>query len=77
MNKEDIKAIAIIILIGLLFGSVMISVLKWTEHRDKELMEWAEKYEICVANQYHTTPSAYYNENGEYPECDITISFTN
>lgn len=72
---ENLKEISIIVLSGLLLGLILISVLVWSNHRDEELMVWAERYEICVANNYHTTPTAYYNEYGEYPECDIVISF--
>jgi hypothetical protein len=60
-------AIWIIVLI-----TVMGLILWWTNQRDAKLMEWADKYEACVAEQYHTTPSAWYADHGSYPECYVT-----
>ena len=61
-----------------MIGLVSLSFLfQWFEKRDKELMDWAELYEACVLDEYKTTPWEYRNENGEYPECDVTINFEN
>lgn len=40
--------------------------LYWGWH-DAALMQSAQRYEQCVKSQYHTTPSAWYAEHGEYP----------
>lgn len=48
----------------------MVAFLQWTAGRDEKLMQWADAYEKCVSAEYHTTPSAWYVEHGEYPECD-------
>lgn len=43
---------------------------KWTVKHDAQIAEGAAIYEACVAEQYHTSPAAYYQEHGEYPECE-------
>ena len=52
----------------------MTVVLVWLAQRDVELMEWATLYEDCVMVEYNTTPTVYYNENGEYPECEVELN---
>lgn len=41
----------------------------WDWH-DAAVMQSAQRYEQCVKAQYHTTPSAWYAEHGEYPTCE-------
>lgn len=41
----------------------------WTDQNDKLREVAVQKYETCVRDQYHTTPAAWYNEHGEYPDC--------
>lgn len=61
-------------LIALLMG--MVWAMNWLEKRDQQLMRWAGSYEECVKHAYNTTPTAYYWENGEYPECTVQIEIT-
>lgn len=42
----------------------------WSAHHDTQVQASAERYEKCVATKLHTTPSAWYNEHGEYPVCE-------
>lgn len=76
MQNEYIKAYTLSVIGGFIVSGILITfvigVIKWTDHRDAQLMEWAEKYEQCVAQEYHTTPSEYYQKWGQYPECDVT-----
>lgn len=63
--NETLKQIAIATLLIGVAGSIVM----WSNANDKRVMEAADKYEECVKTKMHTTPSAYYNENGEYPTC--------
>lgn len=70
--KSNLRRTVEIILIGTLTVAAIATFLWWTNERDKALNEWATKYEECVKVEYHTTPSAWYAEHGEYPECDVS-----
>jgi len=59
-------------LTGIVIAALVGGFLWWANERDKALMQWAERYEECVQVEYGTTPSAWYLEQGEYPECDTT-----
>ena len=41
----------------------------WNSHRLEAQDAAFEAYEACVADQYGTTPSAFYQMHGVYPEC--------
>lgn len=41
----------------------------WSAAHDKKIEEVAEQYEECVRTEMHTTPTAYYDQYGEFPEC--------
>lgn len=60
------QAIVTVLLIAIAF----IAILYWADKRDEAVMISAERYEECVRNEYHTTPSAWYAEHGEYPVCE-------
>lgn len=60
--KIFIKIVLFILVVFILFN--------WINYRDNELNEKAEKYEQCVKNEYGVSPSFWYQENGEYPECN-------
>lgn len=70
MKKENILSAIIIVIVFTLVIITFVSGLIWADSRTDKLMESAEVYEECIMNQYNTTPSAYYNENGEYPYCE-------
>lgn len=36
---------------------------------DVAVAQAASQYEKCVREQYHTTPSAWREQHGEYPSC--------
>lgn len=38
--------------------------------RDAQIAEGAAKYEACVLKEFNTTPAAYFEANGKYPECE-------
>lgn len=44
--------------------------LSWVNKHDKAIEQSSEAYEKCVMAEYNTTPSAWYNEHGQYPECN-------
>lgn len=50
--------------------ALMIALLALTNVRDMKVAESAKAYETCVARQYHTSPAAFYAENGRYPICN-------
>jgi len=50
--------------------AVIVGILMWSAHHDTQVQASAERYEKCVATKLHTTPSAWYNEHGEYPVCE-------
>ena len=41
----------------------------WQVGHDAAVEKSAQAYEDCIQNEYHTTPSAYMGEHGEYPTC--------
>lgn len=47
--------------------------LKWSAWQDDRRAEAVQRYETCVLEEYNTTPTAWYLQNGEYPECDPKI----
>lgn len=55
-------------MIGVLIG-LGILILVGAALRDKKVEQWADRYEECVAREYHTTPAEYRYQNGEYPAC--------
>lgn len=55
------------ILIGFLIIYLLFFV--WLPRHDKAIEDASDKYENCVKEEYGVTPSYYYAENGEYPEC--------
>lgn len=54
----------------LMVAITMVYYISWTVRRDEQLMKSMEAYEDCVQDEYNTTPSAWYDEHGEYPTCD-------
>ena len=58
------------VLIALIVVGVIVVILTWSSLLDERRNEWADAYEKCVAEEYNTTPSAYYAQHGEYPYCD-------
>lgn len=71
MNKERIAHIAQGAIIGALLGAGIGWYMHWLEQRDHELRVWAGSYEECIQDKYHTTPTQYYWEHGEYPTCQV------
>jgi len=65
MNSEKINAYSMLVLIVVIMGAI----LYWSGKHDKMVEYAAIRYENCVEKKYHTTPSAWYNEHGEYPVC--------
>lgn len=51
--------------IALLYG-----LFQWMQARDEAIAQGAQAYEECVKREFGTTPSAWYNEQGEYPVCN-------
>lgn len=66
MNNQKLNYIVVTITLI----AIMAYLLQWTAKHDNQIMLAAQNYEKCVQNKYKTTPSAWYNENGEYPICD-------
>ena len=64
------KIVKVMTITILLIGT-MVGAIKWMEKIDSEREQAYAKYEACFALQYRTTPSAWYEANGELPECDI------
>ena len=65
LMTDSMKNTAILlIIIGAMIGILILS----SKH-DKAITASAERYEKCVEKEYHTTPSEWYNEHGEYPVC--------
>lgn len=57
----------------LMVAVVLVAYIGWTVKRDEQLMKSMEAYEDCVREEYNTTPAAWYEENGEYPNCDPSL----
>ena len=71
--KDNLIYLLVGTLIAIFIGGIQVS----SSNRDKDLMNWAELYEVCVMREYKTTPTEYYNENGEYPEFDVKVNSVN
>ena len=50
--------------------AAIVMVNRWAANRDIKEMAAAIMYEDCVQREYNTTPSAWYQEHGEYPSCE-------
>ena len=55
----------ILLAIALIYG-----LFHWMGKRDEAVVASAQAYEECVLKEFATTPSAWYNEHGEYPMCN-------
>lgn len=55
----------ILTVIALGYGAV-----SYTAKRDKAVQQSAASYEACVAEEYGTTPTQWYEEQGSYPVCN-------
>lgn len=65
--RRSLKLALIVTFAGIALGPFF----QWIDKRDEALGKWAEKYEECVKVEYNTTPSEWYWEHGEYPECVV------
>jgi len=63
--NENIKTVFFVAMMVVVIGGVVV----WSGKHDEQVAQASDKYETCIMEQMHMTPSAYYNENGEYPEC--------
>jgi len=73
MEKRERRISYLILILYIVLAMTLIAgLLIFFEKRDNELMEWAHKYEKCVEENYLTTPSAWHQEHGNYPECDTS-----
>ena len=56
---------------NLLLGFLIIAgIMYWSEGHDDAVAKSAQAYEMCVADKYHTTPSKWLAEHGNYLYCD-------
>jgi hypothetical protein len=62
-----ITAPHVLLAIGIL--GLILSGLIFSGYHTTALNASADAYTACVQQQYHTTPSAFYGEQGHYPEC--------
>lgn len=63
--NENIKIVFFVAMMVI----VVWGIVAWSGKHDEQVAQDADKYETCIMEQTHMTPSAYYNANGEYPEC--------
>lgn len=63
--NENIKTVFFVAMMVVVVGGIVVL----SGKHDEQVAVAAEKYETCIMEQTHMTPSAYYNANGEYPEC--------
>lgn len=66
MKDTTINSIIVTIILG-----AMLSITLWSAKHDKQVEASSEKYEECVRTEMHTTPTAYYDQHGEYPKCEV------
>lgn len=66
MKDTIINSIVVTIIIAGMLGITL-----WSAGHDKEAEVSVEKYEECVRIEMHTTPTAYYDQHGEYPKCEV------
>lgn len=59
--------------LGVLALLLLVAFLRWTGEQDVKRAAWADAYEQCVREQYHTTPTAWYDQHGEYPDCQTQV----
>ena len=55
--------------ISLLVILAIFMLLKWSNNHTEKLNTAMQAYEQCVQDEYGTTPSHWYAENGELPPC--------
>lgn len=68
IERIEIYGIIVLEMVTILAG--VYGIITWSNWRDEKVMQAAEAYEECVEKQYHTTPSDYRAEHGEYPVCN-------
>lgn len=67
MKNNITKVFAIIAFIA------AIGVVSWlVNERGEKVQKAMDAYEKCVETEYGRTPSSFYQEHGEYPECVST-----
>lgn len=62
------KIIGQIFIISLVLA-IILTIIIWSDSRDKKVMEEMDKYEACVKAEYGVLPANWYAEHGEYPKC--------
>lgn len=68
-RRESAKDVIYQFIISILIASLVAVILVWSGNKDKKTLANADKYEACVAEQFNTTPSEYYQKYGTYPIC--------
>lgn len=64
--NEHIKTTFIV---AMLIVAVSTAVMSTSANHDRMVEISAERYEECIIEQTHKTPSEYYNTYGVYPMC--------
>ena len=66
--NQGIRLVAI--LYALIAVMLIVLVVGAVNALDAQRAQAMEAYETCVQIEYSTTPSAWYQQFGSYPECD-------
>lgn len=66
MPKDSKYMIAIGVLALIVIGAAFFM---WTSNLDAERNAAYEDYQQCVKKEYGVSPTRWYAEHGEYPEC--------
>lgn len=57
----------ILVFMGLFAAIIVFNV--WGDIRERDIRSAAVAYERCVQSEYHMTPTAWYEQTGQYPLC--------
>lgn len=67
-NKLYMKILKIILAFTIIY-ILAVLFLRWSDHQTAQVEAASDKYEACVKKEYGMSPAAYYNDQGQYPEC--------
>lgn len=63
------KQILVLWLVWVVGVSIVLLIISWSIHHDREVMKAGDQYIECVETNFHVSPAEYYELNGSYPEC--------
>ena len=68
-SRKQIKNSIMWVLVAIILLILLIAAITFSNKREEKFAAAIKEYELCIKDQYETTPTEYYNKFGEYPKC--------